>query len=216
VVVAGDGRVEGEVMADLVHQDADRRPVIAITLGAAAWAACPKGTAYQCHQGPTTEQRGEHAMDYDDPRWADLRGGYGLPYDAREALRRLEANINVEEAWDELCNELYHQGDVGEASYAAVPVLARIHAVRGVPDRNTYAVRGDGRRGAAERPQSAPAPWLEAAYHALRDLQAATDPTLVSYTIAAIAVGKGQPMLGRVAALFNEDERKDLLARWHK
>jgi hypothetical protein len=25
--------------------------LIAITLGGAAWAACPKGTAYQCTQG---------------------------------------------------------------------------------------------------------------------------------------------------------------------
>src|SRR5262249_28446670 len=62
--------------------------------------------------------RGPHGMDYDDPRWADLRGGYGSPYDPREAFRRVEANANVEEAWDELCTELYHQGAVGEASYA--------------------------------------------------------------------------------------------------
>jgi hypothetical protein len=138
-------------------------------------------------------------------------------------LRRLEANTDVEEAWDELWTELYHQGDIGEVSYAAVPMLARIHAARGVPDFNTYAfaVTVEEARQSSRNP---PLPrWLEAAYHAawreltelaLRDLRDATDPTLVSFTIAAIAVGKGQPMLGRMASLLNEDERKDLLACW--
>ena len=37
----------------------------------------------------------QDAMDYADPRWADLRGGYGLPYDPRNALRSLEANANI-------------------------------------------------------------------------------------------------------------------------
>src|SRR5688572_20823803 len=101
-------------------------------------------------------------MDYDDPRWPDLHGGYRLPYDPRNALRSIEANINVKEAWDELCIELYHQGDVGEASYATVPLLARVHAIRGVPDWNTYglAVRIEEARASRHNP---PLPaWLEA------------------------------------------------------
>jgi hypothetical protein len=32
--------------------------------------------------------------------------------------------------WDELCNELHHQGDVGLASYAAIPQLVRISEER--------------------------------------------------------------------------------------
>jgi hypothetical protein len=52
-------------------------------------------------------------MDYDDPRWADLCGGYRLPYDPRNALRSLEANTNVAEAWTDLWNGLHHQGAVG-------------------------------------------------------------------------------------------------------
>jgi hypothetical protein len=160
-------------------------------------------------------------MDYDDPRWPDLHGGYRLPYDPRKALRSLEANINVKEAWDELYGELYHQGDVGEASYATVLLLARIHAAQGVPDWNTYAlaVLIEEARGSSRNP---PLPaWLEASYRAawseltnlaLRDLKDATDPMLVSCAIAAIAVAKGQLALGGIAAKFSEDERKWLLA----
>jgi hypothetical protein len=160
-------------------------------------------------------------MDYDDSRWTDLRGGYHLPYDPRKALRSLEANINVKEAWDELYGELYHQGAVGEASYAAVPLLARIRAARGVPDWNTYhlaALIEEARCSSRNPPLPA---WLEASYRAAwreltdlahRDLKDATDPMLVSCAIAVIAIAKGQPTLGRIAAMFSEDERKWLLA----
>jgi hypothetical protein len=94
-----------------------------------------------------------------------------------------------------------NQGDVGEASYATIPLLARIHAARGVPDWNTYglAVMIEEAR---HRIRNPPIPsWLNANYQtawqqlvelALRDLQNASDPLLVSSTIAAIAVGKGQ------------------------
>src|SRR5262245_54589316 len=66
----------------------------------------------------------------DDPRWAGLKGGYGVPYDASRALRRLERG---EDVWAELWQELHHQGDLGEASYASVPHLVRI--ARGLPRR---------------------------------------------------------------------------------
>jgi hypothetical protein len=79
-------------------------------------------------------------MDLDDPAWGRLLGGYRVPYDPRKALRALEQGDDTEGAWAELWNELHHQGDVGAASYAAVPHLVRIHAARGVPDWNTYAL----------------------------------------------------------------------------
>ena len=60
-------------------------------------------------------------MEFDDPRWDSLQGGYRVPYDPRKALSALERGKETESAWQELCTELYHQGDVGEASYAAVP-----------------------------------------------------------------------------------------------
>lgn len=58
-----------------------------------------------------------------DPRWRDYVGGYGLPYDASVALRKLFTAGASEAIWQELWNELHHQGDLGAASYAAVPHL---------------------------------------------------------------------------------------------
>lgn len=51
----------------------------------------------------------------------ELIGGYGIPYDPRPALDRLASDRSA--ALDDLWENLYHQGDVGPASYAAVPRL---------------------------------------------------------------------------------------------
>lgn len=51
----------------------------------------------------------------------ELIGGYRIPYDPSPALENLA--FNRSSALDELWENLYHQGDVGSASYAAVPKL---------------------------------------------------------------------------------------------
>jgi hypothetical protein len=155
-------------------------------------------------------------IGFDDDRWTQLSGGYRIPYDPRKALQSLERSENVEAAWQELSTELYHQGDVGEASYAAVPHLVRIHEQRGVPDWNTYAVvamieeaRQVGKN--PDLPDYLRRPyedaWRRLARIGLRELEAAEEPLLVSCIIAVIAMGKRQPTLGRFAVLFDESER---------
>lgn len=64
-----------------------------------------------------------------DIRWQDFTSGYQLKYDASLSLKQLEAASSgneVVQILDELWNELHHQGDVGTASYLAVPQLVRI------------------------------------------------------------------------------------------
>ena len=62
-------------------------------------------------------------LPLDDLRWQSYKGGYRVPYDASPALRRLLADGPDEELWEEFWNELHHQGDLHQASYAAVPWL---------------------------------------------------------------------------------------------
>ena len=51
----------------------------------------------------------------------ELISGYGIPYDPRNALEQL---LNgSESALEELWENLYHQGDIGSASYFSVPQL---------------------------------------------------------------------------------------------
>jgi len=53
----------------------------------------------------------------------ELLGGYRIPYDAKPALDLL--NSDRESALPELWENLYHQGDVSTASYAAIPILVQ-------------------------------------------------------------------------------------------
>jgi hypothetical protein len=73
-----------------------------------------------------------------DPIWRELQGGYRTPYDASKPLAQMERGESV---WDELWNELHHQGDIGVASYAAIPQLVRIAEAQRKLDWNLYALR---------------------------------------------------------------------------
>ena len=52
-----------------------------------------------------------------------LNGGYGVPYNPESTLMKLGSFRD--EAISELWENLYHQGDVGLASYSAVPALVQ-------------------------------------------------------------------------------------------
>jgi hypothetical protein len=159
-------------------------------------------------------------MRLDDSRWSELHGGYRIPYDPRQALLTLQQSRDVEAAWNELWNQLHHQGDVGEASYAAVPHLVRIHAERAVPDWNTYALIAtieDARRNAGNPAMPS---WLSESYDSalqrlvslgLDDFRHAKRPELVNSILAVFAMGKGQFVLGRFAICFTDDERHEIL-----
>jgi hypothetical protein len=110
-------------------------------------------------------------LSLDDKRWQHLEGGYRTQFDPRPSLSKLDSSKDTNAAWHVLWEGLHHQGDVGEASYAAVPHLARIYRKRGVIDWNAYALvavielaRDDGK--------NPPVPkWLEEDYfQAIRDL----------------------------------------------
>ena len=163
-------------------------------------------------------------MHFDDERWLGLLGGYRVPYDPRNALRRLETG-DSEAAWKELWAELYHQGDVGEASYAAVPHLVHIHEARGLSDWNTYALvaliedaRLDGRNPAipADLKPAYDAAWRSLVKVGIAQLAEAEDPTLVCSIIGVVAIGKRQRNLGRFAIVFTEDERQQLLEKAYR
>jgi hypothetical protein len=55
-------------------------------------------------------------------------------------LQKIERREDAAAAWQELWEELHHQGDVGDASYAAVPELVRIHRSESAVDWNPYAL----------------------------------------------------------------------------
>jgi hypothetical protein len=72
--------------------------------------------------------------------WLKKTGGHQMPFDPRPLLKRLETDSDTTEVWQELWEELHHQGDVGEASYAAVRFLVGSYRKRRVLHWNNYPI----------------------------------------------------------------------------
>ena len=154
-------------------------------------------------------------LSLDDNRWNNLAGGYRMKCDPRPLLAELESEQNRDTAWHELWEELHHQGDVGEASYASVPHLVRIHRNSGIVDWNTYAIVAiiELARGKGNNPEVPK--WLEDDYRrAIRELAEigaaeicrTEEPEAIRAILGVIAIAKGLRTHGRFLVEYSEDE----------
>ena len=156
-----------------------------------------------------------------DPTWKSLKGGYKVPYDASVPLARLESGHDV---WDELWQELHHQGDVGEASYAAVPHLVRICAALPRRDWNVYALVST-IEVERHRKSNPPLPeWVRADYQkalkdlfelGLSDLAHVEDAVTIRSILGAVALAKGALKLGVWIAFSDESETDEMVENHH-
>lgn len=145
---------------------------------------------------------------------------YGEPYDPRPAIEAWRAG-SVEDGSEELWENLYHQGSVNSASYAAVGEVVRMMQEQAAPNWNAYAlIAGIEEARLAEGNPPVPEA-LEADYRrawdaalplALRHLQEADDDLTVRSALAVVAFAKGQHRLASIA-LLTEDEREEMLGR---
>jgi hypothetical protein len=156
----------------------------------------------------------------DDERWLHLTGGYRMEYDPRKALAQLRSGRNDDAAWSELWNELHHQGDVGEASYAAVPELVKIYKERSAVDWQTYAMVTTIELQRTEGDNPKIPTWLEEDYFAaLRELAAmgacevfqTKDPDTTRTILGMLAVARGLRIFGELLTHYSEPEIKEML-----
>jgi len=148
-----------------------------------------------------------------------MTGGYRIKCDPRPLLAELESEQTRETAWHDLWEDLHHQGDVGEASYASVPHLVRIHRTSGIVDWNTYAIVAiiELARGKGNNPQLPR--WLEEDYlRAIRELAEigaveiwrTDEPDAVRAILSVIAVAKGLRTHGKFLVEYSEVELLDI------
>ncbi len=156
-------------------------------------------------------------MKDEDIAWDELEGAYRTPYDPRPALA---AAARGTASWDILWEELHHQGDVGTASYAAVPIIARIAGEATNVSHEPFALAAIIEQCRSETWNPEMPAWLKKDYSAAwdslsrsahRHLPDAQDDALISALMAVIAIRLGQPWLGRLALRFTETERRELL-----
>jgi len=160
----------------------------------------------------------------DDPIWETLVGGYKLPYNAAPLLRELESGSgDTEGIWEEFWNELHHQGDVGTASYAAVPYLVRICIKREIMDWNAFALVAviEECRLSGENP---PVPdWLKSDYQsaiesfaefAAKNFSREWPKELTQAALAVMAFAKGCSNTGRMLIEVSDDEMSEALGKF--
>jgi hypothetical protein len=167
-------------------------------------------------------------LSYDDSKWKHMAGGYREWYDPTPALRKLESNNDVDEIWQELWNGLHHQGSVGEASYAAVPHLVRIH--KNIKDLgwNVYGLVSTIEI-ERHRKNNPPLPeWLRLDYDAAltelaklasEGINICDDFLTVQHALALIALARGFRKLGAMLWFLDEaliDDFVDEYLEWSK
>lgn len=157
---------------------------------------------------------------YDDPNWRELLGAHRKLYDPRPALRKLEAEGGSQSVWDELWQELHHQGDVDVASYAAVTVLAEIESKRRDLGWDGYAMVAviESERHRITNPDVPE--WLYDSYgmalHAMRrcavdQLRTCADPLFVPAALSIIALTSGLWAHGTLLASYDEAELSEIV-----
>ena len=159
-----------------------------------------------------------------DPKWEALKGGYRIPYDPRPVFSKLATGSEVPGAWEELWNELHHQGDVGEASYAAVTALVDLYSSGRHPDWNLFALSATieierHRKGNPPLPH-----WLRGDYEeawqklaelALTVLRADNvDPDTLQTALAVLAIARGDLKLGAMVNHLDSSLLDEILEQY--
>lgn len=158
-------------------------------------------------------------ISLEDARWLKMTGGYKAPLDPRPLLKRLDTDRDTAEVWQELWDELHHQGDVGEASFAAVPFIVETYQRRAGLAWNAYAIvaiielaRKEGNN--PDVPQ-----WISDDYfQAIGKLaEIGTTEVLNAETeedvraiLSIIAINKGLRIHGKFLVNYSEDELIDI------
>jgi hypothetical protein len=158
-----------------------------------------------------------------DPKWDLLAGGYRILYDPRPALSKLATGVAVANAWEELWNELHHQGDVGEASYAAVIALVDLYSSGREPEWNLFSLSATieierHRKGNPPLPEwlreDYERAWLKLAELALTTLRDAVDSDTLQSTLAVLGIARGDLKLGAMIGHLDRSELDEILEQY--
>ena len=165
-------------------------------------------------------------MDLDNRSWTTLQGGYKIPYNASKPLKQLRDASRQEEfesIFAELWDNLHHQGDVGTASYLAVPQLVSICITKKSLNWNFIGLcvlieNCRLKEGNPELPKEYQDYYFESLTqferYLLLNFKSITDQTALRLTLALFATVNGQPSLGRAIEILDEDLLTEFLEQY--
>ena len=152
-----------------------------------------------------------------DPRWQSLLGGYGIAYDPSCALDSLEHGGN---SWNELWENLHHQGDVGVSSYAAVPHISRIASKLKPMSWQPYGLVATieierHRKSNPALPDWLVEPYMQAikalAELGVAELSQTQDPLLIQCILGFLALAQGHIKLGALVCNIDQSEIEEIV-----
>lgn len=142
-----------------------------------------------------------------------------MPFDPRPLFSKLGSKRETAETWHELWEELHHQGDVGEASYASVPYLVDICRQSSEIDWNPYAIVATIELARTEEKNPPLPQFLEGSYfRSLQELAQigagqilkANDLETVRAILSVIALAKGARAHAGFLINYSDDELLEL------
>lgn len=156
-------------------------------------------------------------MDLDHPIWQTLKSGYRLPYNASWPLRKLRESAKpdvIQAVFDDLWENLHHQGDVDTASYLAVTQLLSICMEKNSFDWNYIGLcvviencRLDKQN--PELPEEFQDLYFDSLSrfekYLLLNFKNISDRNSIRLALSLFATLNGQPELGKAIELLDED-----------
>lgn len=165
-------------------------------------------------------------MDLDNKIWSTINGGYKIPFDASIPLKQLRSTTDQKIIFDlfaDLWDNLHHQGDVGLASYLAVPQLVTICIDKKSFDWNFVGlcVVIEHCRQAEHNPKL-PTEYNDIYFNALKKLEqylldnfkSIKDPTTLRLTLSLFATLNGQADLGKAIENLDADVIQEFLGQF--
>lgn len=161
-------------------------------------------------------------MNLNSETWSTLAGGYHTPYNASVPLKQLQSSNDrgtIEKILTELWDNLHHQGDVGLASYLALPHLVTICMNKRSIDPNFIGLctiielcrhskqnpeLPDEYKEEYQRALNEFATYLHSNYNSIQD------QVTLRLALSFLATAKGQWELGRAIMSLEEDTIKEL------
>lgn len=154
--------------------------------------------------------------------WSNLDGGYRTQYDSREAVIALSNKNNTDMPWDELWDNLHHQGDVGIASYAAVVSLVDLN-IKDDLGWNLYSLISCIELCRLDQKNPKLPSWLVEDYQiaiqkllevACLRIVNANDQNQVRSLLGFIAIAKQSHKYGELISYYSEEEIAEILKQY--
>jgi hypothetical protein len=158
-----------------------------------------------------------------DVKWKKLNGGYKTPYDPSNAIINLGNEKTLYSAWEELWHELHHQGEVGEASYAAVPHIVNSAMKMKVRDWNVYSLISiieieSHKKSNPKIPDFIGKEYYESidllANVAIKDLEKESDLLTIQSILGFLALKKGHLKLGALITTLDSSEINEIVENY--